>query len=314
MGICHLKCLVTGGAGFIGSNLVDELCRRGNEVIVLDNFRTGQISFLENFKGKIINADLLETNRSWSKDLEGVEIVYHLAANADVKDGWKHPRYDLEQNVHATLAILEESAKFGVGEIIFSSTGSVYGEATQFPTPENAEFPIQTSLYGASKISAESYIAAYAEAELIKATVFRFVSALGQRYTHGHVIDFVRQLINNPNQLKVLGDGNQTKSYMHVDDCVRGVIELRSNEKFEIFNLGSMEYCKVNESINWIIDEMNVNPEIEYNGGSKGWIGDNPFIWLDVSKAKQNGWAPNINIEQSIRFTVQWLLKNREYI
>ena len=314
MGISIVKCIVTGGAGFIGSNLVDELIRRGEEVVVLDNFRTGQRKFLEDFKGKVVNIDLLEPKENWAREFKGVDSVYHLAANADVKNGWKHPRFDLEQNVKATLAVLEVSVEYGAKEIIFSSTGSVYGEAHQLPTPENSEFPTQTSLYGASKVSAESFIAAYAEANLIKATVFRFVSALGQRYTHGHVIDFVRQLLQNPHKLKVLGNGNQTKSYMHVNDCVRGVIELRTNNRFEVFNLGSTEYCSVKESISWILDELRIKPEIEFSDSNKGWIGDNPFIWLDVSKAKRHGWETTFSIEESIRATVNWLLKNRQFI
>lgn len=309
-----MKCVVTGGAGFIGSNLVDELVRQGEEVIVVDNFRTGKKSFLAGFEGEIINSDLLEPNGKWQDAFVGADVVYHLAANADVKDGWKHPRFDLEQNVEATLAVLETAVSNSLSEIIFSSTGSVYGEAAELPTPEDAKFPQQTSLYGASKLSAEGYISAYAEAGLIKGTVFRFVSALGQRYTHGHVIDFVRQLHASPEKLHVLGDGLQTKSYMHVDDCIQGVVNLRSKSKFEVFNLGSNEYCKVNESISWILDEMKLTPEIEYSGGSKGWIGDNPFIWLDVSKAKKSGWETKISIEESVRLTVQWLLQNRDLI
>ncbi len=309
-----MKCLVTGGAGFIGSTLVDELVQRNNEVLVLDNFRTGNRNFLKNFKGKVINTDLLDPNRPWASEFKDIDVVYHLAANADVKDGWKHIRFDLEQNLHSTLATLEVAVENNVKEFIFSSTGSVYGKASKFPTPEDAPFPVQTSLYGASKNAAESYISAYAEAGLIKATVFRFVSVLGERYTHGHVIDFVRQLLIDPKLLKVLGDGHQTKSYMHVTDCVRGVIDLRTDKKFDVFNLGNPEYCNVKESISWILDEMQLHPEIMFSGGSEGWIGDNPIIWLDVKKAYENGWEPKFNIEQSIRNTVRWLLENRNYI
>jgi UDP-glucose 4-epimerase len=315
VGICQLseKVLITGGAGFIGSNLADWLLNQGKTVAIFDNFSTGKSEFVSSgiqiFKGSLTrDSDVLE------RALSGVSTVYHLAANADVRDGWLHPRLDLQQNVEATCNILEASVKAGVSEFVFSSTGSVYGESETLPTPEDAPFPVQTSLYGASKASAEAFVQAYATAGKLKATVFRFVSVLGARYTHGHVIDFVRQLEKNPNQLVVLGDGTQRKSYMRVDDCVRAVASLRGQGSFTTFNLGVNDYCSVKQSIGWITDELGIQPEVIYGQGNKGWVGDNPFIWLDVSKAVRHGWKANSSIEDSVRATVRWLKQNPEIL
>jgi UDP-glucose 4-epimerase len=311
VGICQLseKVLITGGAGFIGSNLADWLINQGKTVAIFDNFSTGKNEFvskgIQTFRGSLTSdPEILE------KALSEVSTVYHLAANADVRDGWLHPRLDLQQNVEATCNILEASVRAGVSEFVFSSTGSVYGESETLPTPEDAPFPVQTSLYGASKASAEAFVQAYATAGKLKATVFRFVSVLGARYTHGHVIDFVRQLEKNPNQLIVLGDGTQKKSYMLVDDCVRAVASLRGQENFTTFNLGVNDYCSVKQSIGWITDELGIQPEVIYGEGNKGWVGDNPFIWLDVSKADLHGWKATSSIEDSVRATVRWLKQN----
>jgi UDP-glucose 4-epimerase len=307
------RVLITGGAGFIGSNLADFLVSEGNEVSVIDNFKTGRKEFLEHFPGDVIEADLLSNREVLAQALKGKDVVYHLAANADVRDGWSHPRLDHEQNIVVTLNVLEEATSAGVKEFVFSSTGSVYGETAVIPTPENAPFPIQTSLYGASKTSAEAFIQSYAEANRIKATIFRFVSVLGPRYTHGHVIDFARQLEADQSKLQVLGDGRQRKSYMHVKDCVRAVSHLRGPANCEIFNLGRNEYCEVNDSIGWILSVMGLDPVISYSGGDRGWIGDNPFIWLDTQKARSFGWEAAITIEESVKETVQWLLAHEAF-
>lgn len=304
---------MTGGAGFIGSNLVDELISQGHEVIVFDNLATGHLEFISP-KSSFVEGSITENSEILRSALSGVATVYHLAANADVRDGWKQPSRDLHQNTLATCALLEACVESGVKEFVFSSTGSVYGESMVFPTPEDAPFPVQTSLYGASKASAEAFINAYATANKIRATVFRFVSVLGPRYTHGHVIDFVRQLSKDNSKLSVLGDGYQRKSYMHVTDCIDAVVSLRGTENFNVFNLGSDSYCTVRDSISWICDELGVNPEITFGNGDRGWVGDNPFIWLDVKKASLGGWKTRRSIEDSVRETVRWLLQNREIL
>lgn len=308
------KVLVTGGAGFIGSNLVDYLISHKNEVVVLDNLSSGKMEFLPTHKIEFLMGDLLDTNLDLVGLLKDVDTVFHLAANADVKDGWAHPRKDLEQNVLATLRLAEAAVEAKVPNFVFISTGSVYGEAKTFPTPESEDFPVQTSLYGASKVSAEAFLEAYAEADKFKLTIFRLVSVLGPRYTHGHVIDFVKQLNRHPEKLTVLGNGFQEKSYMHVSDCVRGIASLRGDSKVEVFNIGTKQEITVRGSVEIITNSLGVQPEIVYGVETQGWIGDNPKILLDVSKAEKHGWVAQKEIGESIRDTVSWLKNNPEYL
>ena len=262
-----MKCLVTGAAGFIGSNLADRLLRAGHEVIGLDNFSTGQEEFLRDAMNcpafRLDRGDLLDLE-TVRRSASGVDIVFHLAANADVRFGVDHPRRDLEQNTIATWNVLEAMRLNGVPRIAFSSTGSVYGEAAVIPTPENCPFPVQTSLYGASKGAAEGLIQAYAEAFGLTAYIFRFVSILGQRYTHGHIFDFYRQLLAHPERLEVLGNGKQRKSYLAVEDCLDAILLAieKAEGKVNILNLGADEYCEVTDSIGWISERLGLHPEL----------------------------------------------------
>jgi UDP-glucose 4-epimerase len=313
--VAHIKnVLVTGGAGFIGSNLVDALLLAGHKVRVADNFSTGFHEFVNHHKStpalEVIEADLFD-ERICNQVLEGCNVVYHLAANADVRFGWQNPLRDTQQNLVVTQNLLEACRKQGVRRFIFSSTGSVYGKAQQIPTPENCAFPTQTSLYAASKLAAEGLINAYAEADFIDATIFRFVSILGRRYTHGHVFDFVNQLLSDPKRLKALGDGSQTKSYLHVDDCCAALLQVINNApKLDIFNLGTNETITVKQSIGIICKTLNCDPAIEYAGGTEGWIGDNPLIFLDTTSARSTGWVSKRTISESIQETVDWLASN----
>ena len=307
--------VVTGAAGFIGSNLVDSLLGQGIEVLGIDDFSTGRMEFLSGAlnhpKFKLLREDLY-FGEDLSKAFVGMDAVFHLAANADVRFGPNHPARDLEQNTIATHKVLEAVRIAGVKNFIFSSTGSVYGEAEVVPTPENAPFPIQTSLYGASKLACEGLIAAYAESFGIQAWIFRFVSILGPRYTHGHVYDFYQQLMKDPKRLTVLGNGHQKKSYLHVSDCVSAIhLSLEKTSKsVNIINLGVDGYCEVRDSVGWITSEMGVNPEINYGTESKGWIGDNPLIHLDTQKILNLGWKPKFSIEEGVRDTVRFLSSN----
>ena len=307
--------VVTGAAGFIGSNLVDSLLSQGIEVLGIDNFSTGRMEFLSEAlnhpKFKLLREDLY-FGEDLSKAFVGMDAVFHLAANADVRFGPDHPARDLEQNTIATHKVLEAVRIAGVKNFIFSSTGSVYGEAEVIPTPENAPFPIQTSLYGASKLACEGLIAAYAESFGIQVWIFRFVSILGPRYTHGHVYDFYQQLMKDPKRLTVLGNGHQKKSYLHVTDCIRAInVSLEKSLKpVNIINLGVDGYCEVRDSVGWITSEMGVNPEISYGKESKGWIGDNPLIHLDTKRILNMGWKPKFTIEEGVRDTVQYLISN----
>jgi UDP-glucose 4-epimerase len=307
---------VTGAAGFIGSTLVDRLLQEGHHVVGFDNFSTGQEQFLEGALRsphfQLVRGDLLDLG-ALKEAMAGADLVFHLAANADVRFGTDHPRRDLEQNTIATWNVLEAMRSTGVRQIAFSSTGSVYGEAPTFPTPEDCPFPVQTSLYGASKVAAEGLIAAYSEGFGIQSQIFRFVSIMGERYTHGHVLDFYRQLLEHPAELQVLGNGRQRKSYLYVQDCIDAMLlaTQAASARVSIFNLGTDEYCEVNDSISWISEHLGVNPRLEYSGGDRGWIGDNPFIFLDCARIRTLGWKPRLTIREAVIRTLEFLQGNR---
>jgi UDP-glucose 4-epimerase len=310
--------IITGCAGFIGSTLADRLLSTGNHVVGIDNFSTGQLRFLDNAfanpKFTFFEVDLLNLE-ALKKVVSGGEIVFHFAANADVRFGTDHPRKDLEQNTIATYNVLEAMRANGIQKIVFSSTGSVYGEAPVIPTPENGPFPIQTSLYGASKAACEGLISAYCEGFGFQSWIFRFVSILGERYTHGHIFDFYQKLKKDPTCLPILGNGKQRKSYLYVQDCIDAIMLAveKSSEKVNIFNLGVDGYVEVNDSIGWICRDLGVSPRLDYSGGDRGWIGDNPFIFLDTTKIQSLGWRPDLNIEQGVMRTIQYL-KNNEWV
>lgn len=310
-----MRILVTGCAGFIGSNVVNRLISQGHHVVGIDNFSTGQRQFLKSaFESPnfcLVEADLLDEAKLKSS-IAGSEMVFHFAANADVRFGTEHPRRDLEQNTIATYNVLEAMRANGIRRIAFSSTGSVYGEAAVIPTPEDAPFPIQTSLYGASKLAGESLIAAYCEGFGFQSWIFRFVSILGERYTHGHVFDFYKQLKADPTKLRVLGNGKQRKSYLYIEDCIDAILLTidKATGKVNIFNLGVDGYCEVDDSIAWITAALNVKPKLSYAGGARGWIGDNPFIFLDTSKVRALGWEPKLSMRESVIRTVEYLKAN----
>jgi UDP-glucose 4-epimerase len=314
-----LKAFVTGAAGFIGSNLVDRLLAAGHEVTGFDNFSTGFRQFLQGAGAspqfRLAEGDLLDPN-ALARAMEGSDFVFHLAANADVRFGKDHPRKDLEQNTIATSNVLEAMRATGIRRIAFSSTGSVYGEPEIFPTPETAPFPVQTSLYAASKLAAEGMISAYAQAFGFQAWIFRFVSILGERYTHGHVFDFYRQLLEHPDRLDVLGNGLQRKSYLYVQDCVNAIFLAteKCTASINILNLGAGEYCQVNDSIGWISGHLGLSPHLSYAGGERGWVGDSPFIFLDCARMRSLGWKPELTIREGIVRTVEFLKHNHEVL
>jgi UDP-glucose 4-epimerase len=310
-----MRILVTGGAGFIGSNLVDRLLQDEHTVVAYDNYSTGNEQFLEHAKASpnfsLVEADVLDP-AELTRAMHGCNFVFHLAANADVRFGTEHPRKDLEQNTLATFNVLEAMRAAGVRRIAFSSTGSIYGEPEIFPTPEDAPFPIQTSLYGASKLAGESLIQAYCEGFGFQGYIFRFVSILGERYSHGHVFDFYKSLKANTDELRVLGDGHQRKSYLYIQDCIDAILMAteRAQDKVNIFNLGTDECCQVNKSIGWITSHLGVTPRLTYTGGKRGWIGDSPFIFLDCSKIRALGWQPKLSIKEGVIRTLEYLQEN----
>jgi UDP-glucose 4-epimerase len=310
-----LRVLVTGAAGFIGSNMVDRLLSAGHSVVGFDNMSTGQRRFLDSALAQpqftFQQADLLDRT-SLAEAMEGIELVAHFAANADVRFGTEHPRKDLDQNTIATWNVLEAMRERGCRRIVFSSTGSVYGEPEIFPTPETCPFPVQTSLYGASKLAAEGLIQAYCEGFGMQGYIFRFVSILGERYSHGHVFDFHQQLAEHPEHLHVLGNGHQRKSYLYVQDCIDAILLAieRANDKVNIFNLGTDEYCEVNDSIGWICEHLALQPKLTYSGGERGWIGDSPFILLDCARIRALGWRPRLTIKQAVLATIKYVSTN----
>jgi UDP-glucose 4-epimerase len=313
-----VKVLVTGAAGFIGSHMTDRLLAEGHEVTGFDNFSTGRREFLESAQQsarfRLECGDLLDA-AALARAVQGAELVIHLAGNADVRFGTEHPRKDLEQNTIGTANILEAMRTAGVKRIAFASTGSVYGEPNLFPTPEDAPFPVQTSLYAASKLAAEGLIEAYCEGFGMKGYIFRFVSILGERYTHGHVYDFFRQLQTHPARLDVLGDGHQRKSYLYVEDCVDAVLTAlgSATDQVNIFNLGTSEYCEVSDSIRWICERLQVRPKVHYAGGTRGWAGDSPFIFLDCGRIRALGWKPRLTIREAVIRTLDFLHRSNSH-
>lgn len=300
---------VTGAAGFIGSSLVDRLRGLGHEVVGYDNMSTGQERFVSG--GGLVRGDILDA-AALTAAMRGADFVFHLAANADVRFGTDHPARDLEQNTIGTFRVLEAMRANGVKQIAFSSTGSVYGEATVIPTPEDAPFPIQTSLYAAAKTGGEGLIQAFCEGFGMRAWIFRFVSILGERYSHGHVFDFYNSLRKDPTRLRVLGNGKQRKSYLYIQDCLDAMLLAidRASCKVNIFNLGTDETCQVDDSIGWICEALGVTPERSYTGGDRGWVGDNPVIFLDCSRMRALGWAPKLTIREGIIRTLRYLQDN----
>jgi UDP-glucose 4-epimerase len=305
--------LVTGGAGFIGSNLVDQLLDDGHTVTAVDNLSTGLPEFLNEANSRpgfeFVEMDLLDETARLREVVRSADAVFHLAANADVRYGWGEPERDLRQNVVVTHNVLEAMRVTGVRRLLFASTASVYGETTVIPTPEDCPFPVQTSLYGASKLAAEGLIQAYAEGEGFCSTILRFVSVLGARYTHGHVIDFVRSLRAEPTVLTILGDGTQRKSYLEVTDSVAAMtLLLESDRVGEAFNLGVDDSCSVVESAGWICERLGLRPRFEFTGGDRGWPGDNPHIHLDTTKLRSAGWTPRFSIREAVERTVDYLV------
>lgn len=310
-----MKVLVTGGAGFIGSHVVDELVRREHHVVVYDNISTGFERHLERSIGsgraKLVKADILD-QESLARAMEGASTVFHLAANADVRGGKADRSVDLDQNIIGTHKVMEAMVKTGAKNIVFTSSATVYGEPDRFPTPEDYA-PLQTSLYGASKLAAEAMIQAYSGYFGITSHTFRFVSWIGERYSHGVIFDFINKLRSNPEEMEILGDGNQKKSYLHVEDGVRGIFEAVEGLKDlkNVVNLGHVDYMNVTDLAQIVCEEMGLKRvSFRYTGGTRGWIGDSPFVHLDISKIRSVGFVPRVTIEEGVRRTARYLLEN----
>jgi len=310
-----MKAFVTGGAGFIGSHVVDRLIQDGRSVTVFDNLSTG---FEENLavhagsglltlhRGDVLDAPAL------TSAMEGHDILFHFQANADVRGGIKNTRADLEQNTIGSWNALEAARLAGVQTIVFASSATVYGEPEIFPTPEGCPL-VQTSLYGASKLAGEAMLQAYSEYFGIRSIIFRFVSWIGPRYSHGVVFDFVKKLRANPRQLEILGDGKQVKSYLDVRDGVSGIFCAvdRFQGRKGIFNLGHDAFLNVLDLARIVTSELGLDGvEFVTSGGERGWLGDSPVVHLETSRIKELGWSPRISIEEGIRATTRFLMEN----
>jgi UDP-glucose 4-epimerase len=295
------RVLVTGGAGFIGSHLVDKLVQE-NEVTVIDNLSSGRREFI-NPRANFIRADLF--TEEIEEFFEGQEILFHLAANPEVRLGAEDTRVHLEQNLLATYRVLEAMRKKGVRKVVFTSTSTVYGEAPT-PTPEDYGPMIPISLYGASKLAAEALIFSYCHTFDFQAWIYRFANVIGPRSNHGVIYDFINKLQANPSELEILGDGEQTKSYIYIEDCIEAMLcGLRAKEKVNIFNIGSEDQLPVKEIAKIVSQELGLSPAFKLTGGERGWRGDVPVMLLSVEKLKSIGWSPKLDSRKAIKKTVK---------
>lgn len=314
-----MKVLVTGGAGFIGSHLVDKLMEDGNEVRVLDDLSAGDLRNIEQWIGherfEFINGDMRDPEVV-IEAVKGVDAVFHLAANPEVRIGSQSPELLYETNVLITYNLLEAMRKEGVKLLAFTSSSTVYGEAEKLPTPEDYGPMEPISVYGGAKLAAEALISGYAHTFDMKAIVFRLANIIGKRSNHGVIYDFINKLKANPNRLEILGDGTQRKSYLHVSDTVEAMLHLfneflKEEKAFDVYNIGSEDWITVVEIAEIVSKEMGLSPEFYFTGGvdgGRGWKGDVKVMLLSIEKAKGKGWKPKMNSRQAVEKTVRELL------
>lgn len=309
--------LVTGGAGFIGSHLVERLLL-DNEVTVLDNFSSGRIEFLEPYRDipdfHLLTGDLMNP-KILDNAVSGKDFIFHLAANPDVKRGSEDTHVHLEQNVLATYNLLEAMRKNDVRQMAFTSTSTVYGEAAQVPTPEDYGPLLPISLYGASKLSCEALISSYCHTFQMQSWIYRFANIVGERGTHGVLVDFIRKLRENSGKLEILGSGKQRKSYLEVKDCILAMIHAveHSSGEVNVFNIGSEDSVDVTEIADIVVGQMGLDGvEYNYTGGidGRGWRGDVKLMLLSIEKIKRLGWSPELGSARALEVAVRALLKD----
>jgi UDP-glucose 4-epimerase len=309
-----MKAFVTGGAGFIGSHLVDKLLDKGYEVTAFDNLSSGKKKYMQhhfdNDNFTFVEGDLLDLELV-KKSIKGHDVVFHIAANPFVRLGEEQTRLDLEQGPVATYNILESMRIYGIKKIVFSSSSVVYAETPPIALPESYGPTLPISLYGAGKLGAEGLISAFCGTFDFQTWIYRFANVVGSRGTHGVIVDFIDKLRKNPNELEILGDGKQQKPYLHVSDIVDGMIHgfEHSNEQINLFNLGPDSNTTVTCIAEMIVEEMGLSDvEFKYTGGDRGWKGDVPRFQLDANKIKKLGWKENYTSDEAVRKSIKEVL------
>lgn len=308
------RAFITGGAGFIGSQLVDRLAADGWQMTVYDDLSSGKKEFLKKHIDKeyfrFVKADLLDA-RKLNKYIAGHDAVFHMAANPDIRHGIKHTDLDLKQNTIVTYNVLESMRSAGIKDIIFASSSAIYGEPKILPTPEDYGPLYPISLYGAGKLACEALCTAFAHTFNMKCWIFRFANIVGGRGTHGLIFDFIKKLKKNPRELEILGDGKQTKSYLLVDDCVDAMLHVyvKSREQFNVFNLGSDSRIDITEIAKILVQKMGIpDAKFRFTGGERGWPGDVPQMSLAVEKLNRLGWKSKYNARQAVEIAIERML------
>lgn len=305
-----MRYFVTGGAGFIGSHLVDRLIKVG-KVTVYDNLSSGRRDFVQHHLGRnsfqLIEADLLDFD-TLNQTIVGHDVVFHLAANPEARQGAQDTKLDLEQKTVATYNVLEAMRLNGIKKIVFASSGTIYGETPVIPLPEDYGPVLPISLYGAGKLAGEGLISAFCHTFDMQTWIFRFANIVGKRATHGVIIDFIQKLKQNPHELDILGDGKQCKPYLHVEDCIDGILFSfrNSDERVNIFNLGCSTATDVTAIANMLIEAMGLTDvKFRYTGGDRGWPGDVPQVRFDITKISQLGWKPKYTSDEAVRKAIR---------
>jgi UDP-glucose 4-epimerase len=309
-----MKAFVTGGAGFIGSHLVDRLMAEGNEVTVYDNLSSGKKEFIKHHTGKttfaLIEADLLDLDKL-KNALRRHDVVFHLAANPEARWGIENTELDLKQETIATYNVLEAMRVNGVKKIVFSSSGTIYGETPIIPLTEDYGPVLPISLYGAGKLASEGLISAFCGTFDMQAWIFRFANVVGKRTTHGAIFDFIQKLKQNPSKLEILGDGKQCKPYLHVDDCVDGILFgfKNSHDSVNVFNLGCPTATDVTTIARMLVEEMGLHEvKFKYTGGDRGWPGDVPQVRFNVQKMSRLGWKAKYTSDEAVKKAIRDIL------
>jgi len=308
--------VVTGGAGFIGSHLVDTLVAQGNEVLVIDSLAGGSLHKVSRHMSdgdiRLIKADLLDDG--WQEHIRGADRLFHLAADPDVRQSAINPDPTMQNNIMATYRVLEAMRIHSVPELVFTSTSTVYGDANVIPTPEDYAPLLPISVYGASKLACEALISSYCHSFNMKSWIYRFANIVGERSGHGVITDFIKKLKTNPKELEILGDGKQIKSYLEVHECVAAMLfATRSKETVNIFNIGSEDWIDVKSIAEIVVEEMHLpNVKFRFTGGERGWVGDVPKMQLSLERIKGKRWKPELGSRESVRLAVRDLLKAEE--